>query len=152
MIDTTKALAAIRAALDPITPASTEREMEAAVAAATDELRQVAYSVAAFANGLDDGTGFSNSSTEFGNQLAAGLDETRRTSTVSGLLRGLEMDELLRVVEIAMLYLNSATGPHASPRVLMSAADRNALQRISQSVSSTLLDSDMPTDPEDEES
>lgn len=152
VIDTTKSLAAIRAALDPISPASTEREMEVGAAAATDELRQVAYAVAAFANGLDDGTGFFNSSTEFGEQLAAGLDEARRMSTVSGLLQGLEVDELLRVVEIAMLRLNGATGPHASRRVLMSAANREALQRISQSVTSTLLDADMPADPEDEES
>jgi hypothetical protein len=151
VIDTKKSLAAIRAALDPISPGSTERDMEAATAAATDELRQVAYGVAAFANGLDDGVGFFNSSTEFGEQLAAGLDEARRMSTVSGLLRGLEVDEVLHVVEFALLQLNAASGPHGHPRVLLDAANRKALQRISESVSSTLLDADMPADPEDED-
>lgn len=150
MIDTTQKLTAIRAALNPISPNSSEREVEAATAAATDELRQVAGAVAAFANQLDDGTGFFNSSTEFGQQLAAGFDEVRRVSTVSGLVRGLEVDELLHVVEFAMLRLNSASGPHGYPRVLLSPENRSALQRISESVSSTLLDADMPTDPEDE--
>jgi hypothetical protein len=151
VIDTTESLASIRAALHPINPEASEFDIDAATDAATDELRHVAYGVAAFANGLDDGIGFFNSSTEFGRQLAAGFDQTRRMSTVSGLLRSLGTDELLYVVGLAMLQLSVASGPSGHPRRLLSDNNREALQELSEIVSSTLLDANMPADPKDED-
>lgn len=150
MIDSTRTLAAIRAALDPISPDSTEHGIEAATAAATDELRAAALAVASFVNKLDDGTGFFNSSSEFGRQLGAEFDEVRRVITVSGMLRSLEVNELLLVIGMAMLRLQVASGPDGRPRALLSAEDRSALERISESASATLRDADMPSDPEND--
>lgn len=151
MTDTTRSLAAIRAAYAQITEESTEQEIEAAIASATVELRLVASDVAGFANALDDGTGFANSSTEFGEQLAKQFDETRRISTVVGVMQALGTHEALVAVEMALLRLNARTGPHALRRELLSDSDRAALERIRVLAAETLVDAQMPNDPEDED-
>ena len=151
MTDLTESLAAIRAALEPIGPLSSDAETNAATAAASAELRKVASSVAEFANALDDGTGFFNSSSEFGRQLATEFDAARRGSTVMGLIEALNVPEALRAVELALLHVQGWAGPHAARRVLLTEQDRKALRRISDGAIETLLDAAMPADPEDEE-
>ena len=79
----------------PISPDSTDEEISAATDAAEAELALVASVVPDFAHQLDDGTGFFNSSTGFGRQLARHFDKVRRGSTVMGVLDDLDVAEVL---------------------------------------------------------
>lgn len=151
MNDNAAALETIRAALNPVTPYSSESEINAATEVATEHLRRVARSVAEFANALDDGVGFFNSSTEFGRLLADEFDDVRRGSTVMGLVRGLSVSESLNAAEMALLLTNARTGPSALRRELLGSTESASIQRIGELASSALLDAAMPSDPEDEE-
>lgn len=146
-MDTTRSLVSVRAALDSAN-ASDERDLDAAAADATTELRNVAAEVAAFANELDDGVGFFNSSTEFGRQLADQFDEVRRVSTVMGVVQALSLSEALFAAEMALLQAGARTGSGSGRRQLLTEADRNALERIRNTAADALVDASMPNDPE----
>jgi len=151
MIDPARSLTTIRAALDPISPDSTEEEISAVTSAAEAELALVASAVADFANQLDDGIGFFNSSTEFGRQLARHFDKVRRVSTVMGVLDDLDVAEVLLAVDVALLRVTVQVGPHAARRVLFTDDDRAATERIRKTMAGLLLEAAMPADPEDED-
>ena len=151
MIDAARSLTTIRAALNPISPDSTDEEISAATDAAGAELALVASVVADFANQLDDGTGFSNSSTEFGRQLARHFDKVRRGSTFMGVLHELDVAEVLLAVDVALLRVTVQVGPHAARRVLLTDDDREAIERIRTTLTGLLLEASMPADPEYED-
>jgi len=151
MIDPARSLIAIRAALNPIRPDSTDKEISAATDAAEAELALVASAVADFANQLDDGTGFSNSSTDFGRQLARHFDKVRRGSTVMGVLNELDVAELLLAFDVALLRVTAQVGPHAARRVLLTDDDRAAIERVRAALAGLLLEAAMPADPEYED-
>lgn len=148
MFNIDASLAAIRAALDPITPDSTEQQMGAATSVATAELRRAAAVVAGYANALDDGTGFFNSSSEFGRQLAVEFDEARRGSTVMGLLEALSVEETLFALQFALLHVQARTGPHAVPRSFLDERQLATLERIRDAAAAALVDSAMGADIE----
>jgi len=70
---------------------------------------------------------------------------------VIGLLHALSVEETLTAVEIALLHLQVRTGPHAIQRPFLTEGQRKALERIRDTAEAALLDSAMPSDPEDEE-
>jgi len=151
MTYSTSSLAAIRAALGAITIASTDEEIDAACAAAAGVLRDVTFGIAGFANELEVGTEFFNSSMEFGRQLADQLEQARRVSTVLGLIQGLTVREVLTAVELALVQTQARTGPHALRREPLSDLDRGSLRRIGGIADETLVDAAMPKDPENED-
>ncbi|KAA1415349.1 hypothetical protein F0U44_21970 [Nocardioides humilatus] len=151
MFDAASALSTIHASLAAITPVNGTDEIDAATDTATNELNRAAAAIAAFANQLDDGTGFFNSSTEFGRQLAVEFDETRRGSTVFGLLHALSVPEALSAIEYALTFIQVRVGPHSNHRAVLDDASRNGLARIRDTAAEALVDAAMPADPEDED-
>lgn len=67
-----------------------------------------------------------------------------------GLLNALNVEETLMALQVAMLHLQMRTGPHAVNRPFLSKGQRDALARIQESAAAALVESVMPTDPEDE--
>jgi hypothetical protein len=148
MFNIDASLAAIRAALDPINPDSTEQQMRAATSVATAELRRAAAVVASYANALDDGTGFFNSSSEFGRQLGVEFDEARRGSTVMGLIEALSLEETLFALQVALMHLQVQTRPHAVPRSFLDEEQQATLARIRDTAAAALVDSALGADIE----